>query len=44
MKQSEFDNDVVHELAQLDGVRPGCDVLAMALNLDPKDPEIGRRR
>jgi hypothetical protein len=40
MMQSEFDSDVVHELAQLNPARPGCDVVAMALNLDPKDPEI----
>src|SRR5262249_44018864 len=37
-KASNFDSGVVRELSQLNGTRPGCDVVAIALNLNPKEP------
>src|SRR5262249_41048408 len=39
MRESDFDRDVVGELSQLNTPRPGCDVVAIAFNLDPKSPE-----
>jgi uncharacterized membrane protein len=39
MKQSNFDSGVVRELAELNETTPGCDVVAIAFNIDPKSPE-----
>jgi hypothetical protein len=39
MRESNFDSGVVRELSQLNETRPGCDVVAIALNIDPKIPE-----
>jgi hypothetical protein len=38
LKGSPFDSGVVHELGRLNETRPGCDVVAIALNLNPKNP------
>ena len=38
IKGSNFDSSVVRELDNLNETRPGCDVVAIALNLNPKDP------
>jgi hypothetical protein len=37
-KKSNFDSGVVRELSQLNGTRSGCDVVAIALNLNSKPP------
>jgi hypothetical protein len=39
MKKSNFGWDVVRELAQLNETGPGCDVVAVAFNIDPRSPE-----
>jgi hypothetical protein len=39
MKESNFDSGIVRELAQLNETGPGCDVVAIAFNIDPKRPE-----
>lgn len=39
MKESNFDSGVVRELAELNETAPGCDVVAIAFNIDPKSPE-----
>jgi hypothetical protein len=40
LKVSAFDSGVVQELGQINGTRPGCDVVAIALNLgSPADRE-----
>jgi hypothetical protein len=39
IRESNFDSTVVRELAQLNKTGPGCDVVAIAFNLDPKRPE-----
>ena len=38
LKGSPFDSGVVQELGRLNETRPGCDVVAIALNLNPKNP------
>jgi uncharacterized membrane protein len=38
VRESNFDSGVVRELEQLNETRPGCDVVAIALNLNAKDP------
>jgi hypothetical protein len=39
IRDSNFDAGIVRELGQLNETHPGCDVVAIALNLDPKRPE-----
>ena len=39
IRESNFDAGIVRELGQLNETHPGCDVVAIALNLDPKRPE-----
>jgi hypothetical protein len=39
LKGSSFDSGVVQELGRLNETRPGCDVVAIALNLSPADRE-----
>jgi hypothetical protein len=38
IRERNFDSGVVRELGQLNATRPGCDVVAIALNLNPKSP------
>jgi hypothetical protein len=38
IKGSNFDPSVVRELDNLNETRPGCDVVAIALNLNPNEP------
>jgi uncharacterized membrane protein len=38
VRESNFDSGVVRELGQLNETRPGCDVVAIALNLNSKIP------
>jgi hypothetical protein len=38
LKGSPFDSGVVQELGRLNETRPGCDVVAIALNLSPTNP------
>jgi hypothetical protein len=38
LKGSPFDSGIVRELGGLNETRPGCDVVAIALNLNPKNP------
>jgi hypothetical protein len=38
MKESNFDLTIIRELGQLNETRPGCDIVAIALNIDPKSP------
>jgi hypothetical protein len=38
LRGSPFGSDVVQELGGLNETRPGCDVVAVALNLNPKNP------
>lgn len=38
IKASNFNSSVVRELSELNGTRAGCDVVAIALNLNPKEP------
>jgi hypothetical protein len=39
IRESDFDSGVVRELAQLNETGPGCDVVAIAFNINPKNPE-----
>jgi hypothetical protein len=39
MRESNFGSDVVRELAQLNETGPGCDVVAVAFNIDPRSPK-----
>jgi len=39
MKKSNFDSSIDRELAELNETGPGCDVVAIAFNINPKNPE-----